>query len=164
MFQLYGYKNGKYQIFETERGVKLDFQGADAEKFEQVNPPRWPTEVVIFSLTLKQLEKFYPGLVDKLTEAQRQKRSNLNNEYQTYAALRDAIYAAIDANPDADPVDALIDTLADIATEDETYASLMRCVIHELMVHSPDEEEQDAEEQGQEQEQEQAEKAEPLLN
>src|ERR1700693_1124777 len=54
MIRCYGYKDGKYQIFETERGIKLDFQGADADKFEQVNPPERPTDVVVFSLTLNR--------------------------------------------------------------------------------------------------------------
>ena len=40
MVQSCGYKNGKYQIFETEPGVKLTFTGPHADKFEQVNVPK----------------------------------------------------------------------------------------------------------------------------
>ena len=32
-----GFQNGKFQVSETESGVKLDFLGRDADRFEQLN-------------------------------------------------------------------------------------------------------------------------------
>ena len=34
-----GFQNGKFQVSETESGVKLDFRGRDADRFEQLNAP-----------------------------------------------------------------------------------------------------------------------------
>jgi hypothetical protein len=37
-----GYKNGKYQIKESDPVIELEFTGEDAEKFEQVDVPANP--------------------------------------------------------------------------------------------------------------------------
>jgi len=34
-----GFQNGKFQVSETESGVKLDFRGRDGDRFEQLNGP-----------------------------------------------------------------------------------------------------------------------------
>ena len=34
-----GFQNRKFQLSETESGVKLDFRGRDADRFEQLNAP-----------------------------------------------------------------------------------------------------------------------------
>lgn len=87
MVQCHGYKNGKYQIFETEQGVKLDFRGPDADKFEQVNVPKRVRQVVKFWLTVKELRKNFPGFLPPMP--------NLNAP--TYESACSKLYA------DADP-------------------------------------------------------------
>jgi hypothetical protein len=54
MIQYHGHKNGKYQVFETEPGVRLDFRGPDSHKFVQVNVPKRVKKVVRFDLTVNE--------------------------------------------------------------------------------------------------------------
>jgi hypothetical protein len=58
-----GYKSGKYQIFDEDPGVRLDFLGPDARRFEQVNPPNSPRRTVKFVVTVKYLLARFPGFL-----------------------------------------------------------------------------------------------------
>jgi hypothetical protein len=48
-------KNGKYLVRETEPGIKLQFTGVDADRFEQVDVPE-NGQLVEFALTVKQCQ------------------------------------------------------------------------------------------------------------
>ena len=57
-----GYKNGKYQIKESDPVIELEFRGG-AAKFEQVDVPPDPSEKVHFCLTERFLRKEFPGFL-----------------------------------------------------------------------------------------------------
>jgi len=61
--QCCGYQNGRYQIFDEDPGIKLDFQGPDADLFDQVNPPTHPHRTVKFVATVKYLLTRFPGFL-----------------------------------------------------------------------------------------------------
>jgi hypothetical protein len=66
MITCVGYKNGRYLIEESEKGVELRFLGRSAEEFEQVNVPRKPKNKVDFSLTVEDLRTGFPGFLPEI--------------------------------------------------------------------------------------------------
>ena len=58
-----GFKNGKYQIKESDPDVKLEFTGEDASKFEQVDVPTDPCLTVGFGMTEQFLMEKFPGFL-----------------------------------------------------------------------------------------------------
>ena len=55
MVTCFGYRRGKYQIYEHDPNVLLYFTGPDAERFEQIDPPAQSdpaTKCVKFGLTV----------------------------------------------------------------------------------------------------------------
>jgi hypothetical protein len=64
MIQYFGYQNDKHKVFETEEGVLLEFRGPDADKFEQLYPPK-TKKVVPFELT----ESEFLGLNNEADES-----------------------------------------------------------------------------------------------
>lgn len=54
---------GQFLILETDKGIKLDFQGRDAKKFAQLHTPKSPRECVVFSLTERYLRKAFAGFL-----------------------------------------------------------------------------------------------------
>ena len=58
-----GFKNGKYQIKESDPVIKLEFTGEDSAKFEQVDVPADPSEKVHFCLTEEFLRREFPGFL-----------------------------------------------------------------------------------------------------
>ena len=60
-----GFKNGKYQIRESDPEIKVEFTGEDASKFEQVDAPTDPCVTVGFGLTERYLMEKYPGFLDR---------------------------------------------------------------------------------------------------
>jgi hypothetical protein len=59
-----GFKNGKYQIKESDPDVKLEFTGEDASKFEQVDVPTDPCLTVGFGMSEQFLMEKFPGFLD----------------------------------------------------------------------------------------------------
>ena len=59
-----GFKNGKYQIKESDPDVKLEFTGEDASKFEQVDVPTDPCVTVGFGMSEQFLMEKFPGFLD----------------------------------------------------------------------------------------------------
>jgi hypothetical protein len=67
-----GRKDGRYQILESDPHVLLVFEGPDASKFQQINPPPDDdpnTKRVKFSLEVDSLNEEFPCF---LTEANRE--------------------------------------------------------------------------------------------
>jgi hypothetical protein len=58
-----GFKNGKYQIRESDPDVKLEFIGEDASKFEQVDVPTDPCVTLGFGMTEQFLMEKFPGFL-----------------------------------------------------------------------------------------------------
>jgi len=58
-----GYKKGRYQILDEDPGIALDFQGPDAERFEQVDPPKNPYRIAPFGVTVKYLLERFAGFL-----------------------------------------------------------------------------------------------------
>jgi hypothetical protein len=62
-----GYKNGKYQILESDPNILLVFVGSSKRQFEQVKPPKGPlAERVKFSLTVPYLQAEFPGFLPRI--------------------------------------------------------------------------------------------------
>jgi hypothetical protein len=61
-----GYKNGKYQIKESDPGIKLKFPPFNEDKFEQVDEPTGDVKEVGFSLTESFLRKEFPGFLPSI--------------------------------------------------------------------------------------------------
>ena len=58
-----GFRNGKYQMKESDPDVKLEFTGEDASKFEQVDVPTDPCLTVGFGMTEQFLMEKFPGFL-----------------------------------------------------------------------------------------------------
>jgi hypothetical protein len=61
---------GQFLILETDKGIKLDFQGRDAKKFAQVHTPKKPRETVVFALDERYLRTAFSGFLPKKRRAQ----------------------------------------------------------------------------------------------
>jgi hypothetical protein len=60
MITCFGYRRGKYQLFEHDPNVLLHFTGPDAGRFKQIAPPAKgdrATQRVKFSLTVADLQE-----------------------------------------------------------------------------------------------------------
>ena len=57
------YRNGKYQIKESDPVIELEFTGEDASKFEQVDVPPNHSQKVHFCLTEEFLRREFPGFL-----------------------------------------------------------------------------------------------------
>jgi hypothetical protein len=67
-----GLKDGKYQLKESVRGVLLQFEGTDKDKFAQVEVPENPTETRVLGLTVECLaaEGLIPWFDPEMTQEQ----------------------------------------------------------------------------------------------
>ena len=57
-----GFKDGKYQLKESDQNVRLVFKGEAAEMFEQVDPPE-NGKPVTWGLTVDDLIKLFPSFL-----------------------------------------------------------------------------------------------------